>query len=143
MPRPKVDLPAAADIRALADGAGRLAIRVTPGARSETIAIEDGRVLVKIRAQPQDGAANDAVLELLARALDIAPSKLHLLRGATSRLKPVQLGGAYDSVALRLSRSRSANPSPTPTAIATDRSASTVSTKVSNNSTRSAMGTAQ
>ena len=92
MARPKADLPAAADIRALADSAGRLAIRVTAGARTEGIAIEQGRVLVKTRTKPQDGAANDAVLALLAQALGCAPSQLSLLRGATSREKLIQLG---------------------------------------------------
>jgi uncharacterized protein len=92
MARPKADLPDAADIRALADSAGRLTVRVTAGARSETVTIEQGRVLVKTRTKPQDGAANDAVLALLAQALGCAPSQLGLLRGATSREKLLQLG---------------------------------------------------
>ncbi|MCL6249930.1 DUF167 domain-containing protein [Altererythrobacter sp. KTW20L] len=92
MARPKADLPEAEAIRALADGEGRLAVRVTPGARSESVVIENNRVLVKTRVKPQDGAANEAVLALLATALGCAPSRLHLLRGATSRDKLVQLG---------------------------------------------------
>lgn len=91
MARPKADLPPAEAIRALADGAGRLAMRVTPGARVEGIVVENGTVQVKVRAKPQDGAANDAVLALLAQALGTAPSRLTLLRGATSREKLVQL----------------------------------------------------
>ncbi len=87
MAKPKPDLPPAGAIRALADGEGRLALRATPGARSESIAIESGRLAVKVRAKPQDGAANDAVLSLLAVALGVAPSRLRLLRGATSRDK--------------------------------------------------------
>jgi uncharacterized protein YggU (UPF0235/DUF167 family) len=51
----------------------------------------EGRLLVRVRAKPQDGAANEAVLALLARALGTAPSRLHLLRGATGREKLVQL----------------------------------------------------
>jgi hypothetical protein len=35
MARPKADLPAVEAIRALLDEEGRLALRVTPGARSE------------------------------------------------------------------------------------------------------------
>lgn len=91
MARPKADLPSAEAIRALADGEGRLALRVTPGARSEGIEIADGRVLVKVRAKPQDGAANEAVLTLLASALGVAVSRLEMLRGATSREKLVRL----------------------------------------------------
>lgn len=91
MARPKADLPSAEAIRAFADDADRLALRVTPGARSEGIAIENGKVVVKVRAKPQDGAANAAVLVLLAKALGCAPSRLEMLRGATSREKLVQL----------------------------------------------------
>ncbi|MEO0062161.1 MAG: hypothetical protein RLZZ08_721 [Pseudomonadota bacterium] len=91
MARPKAEFPPAAELRALADGEGRLALRATPGARSEGIEITDGRVLVKVRVKPQDGAANDAVLEMLADALGVATSRLRLLRGATSREKLVQL----------------------------------------------------
>ena len=87
MARPKADLPSADAILALVDDAGRLAVRVTPGARQETLEIDGDRLLAKVRAKPQDGAANDAVRALLAKALDCAPSKLSLLRGATSREK--------------------------------------------------------
>jgi uncharacterized protein YggU (UPF0235/DUF167 family) len=91
MARPKADLPPAAAIRGLADDEGRLALKVTPGARSEGIAIEDGKLLVKVRARPHDGAANEAVLALLARALGTATSRLRLLRGASGRDKLVKL----------------------------------------------------
>ena len=92
MARPKADFPPAEAIRALADSDGRLALRVSPGARSEGIELGDGVVLVKVRAKPQDGAANEAVLAMLAKALGSAPSRLTLLRGATGRDKLVQLG---------------------------------------------------
>ncbi len=91
MARPKADLPPAAAIRALADEQGRLAVRATPGARTETRAIVDGCLQVKIRPKPEDGKANAAVLELLAGALGVATSRLRLLRGATGRDKLVQI----------------------------------------------------
>ena len=91
MAKPRPEVPSAAAIRALADGDGRLALRVTPGARSEGIELADGRVLVRVRAKPHEGAANTAVLALLARALDVAPSRVEMLPGATSREKLVQL----------------------------------------------------
>jgi uncharacterized protein len=92
--RSKPDLPPAAAIRALADAEGRLALRVTPGARSEGLEIQDGRVLVKVRARPQEGKANAAVLAVLAEALGVATSRLRMLRGATGRDKLVQLPDA-------------------------------------------------
>lgn len=91
MARPKRDFPPEAAILALADGEGRLALRVTPGARSEQVAIGEGAVLVKVRAKPADGEANQAVLALLAEALDLPTSRLRMLRGATGREKLVQV----------------------------------------------------
>lgn len=93
MARPRADFPPADAIRALADGEGRLALRVTPGARVESVELGDGRVVVKVRVKPEDGKANAAVLDLLADALGIATSRLRLLRGATGRDKLVQLDG--------------------------------------------------
>jgi len=91
MARPKAEFPPAAAIRALADSEGRLALRVTPGARSESVELGDSIVLIKVRTKPQDGKANEAVLELLAEALGIATSRLQLLRGATGRDKLVRI----------------------------------------------------
>ncbi len=91
MARPKADVPAAAAIRALIDGEGRLAVRVTPGAREQSLTIEGGRLLAKVRAKPEDGKATSAVRDLLAAGLGLAPSRLELLRGATSREKLFRL----------------------------------------------------
>lgn len=91
MARPRAALPSAGAVAALVDGEGRLAVRVTPGARVEVLEVEDGRLLAKVRAKPEDGKANDAVRDLLARALEIAPSRLELLRGATSREKQFRI----------------------------------------------------
>lgn len=87
MARPSAAIPPAEAVRQLIDDAGRLALRVTPGARIEGLEIVEGRLQAKVRAKPEDGKANAAVRALLAMALGIAPSRLELLRGATSRDK--------------------------------------------------------
>ena len=89
--RPRADLPPAEALRALADEDGRLALRVTPGARVETIAVENGKIQVKVRCKPEDGKATAAVLALVAQALGVAASRVELLRGATSRDKLVRI----------------------------------------------------
>ena len=91
MAKPKADLPAADAIRALIDADGRLALRVTPGARSQSLEIAEGRLLAKVRTKPEDGKATIAALVLIAEALGVAPSRVALLRGATSREKMVQV----------------------------------------------------
>lgn len=87
MARPRADFPAAEALWSLLDAEGRLAVRVTPGARNEGVEIASGRVLVKVRAKPEDGKATAAVIALLAQAMAIPPSQIALLRGATSREK--------------------------------------------------------
>lgn len=91
MARPRVELPPQEAIEELIDEVGRLAVRVTPGARSEGMTISDGKLHVKTRAKPQDGAANDAVIKLVAKALSLPPSRIELLRGATSRNKQLRI----------------------------------------------------
>ena len=56
MPRPKADFPAPDAIRALIRD-GLLRVRVSPGARSESVAVEPDRLSVKVRARPTVGRA--------------------------------------------------------------------------------------
>ncbi len=91
MGRPRSSLPDPAEIKALIDAEGRLAVRVTPGARAEALQLSDGRLVAKVRAKPEGGKANEAVIALVATALGIAPSRVKLLRGATSREKMLQV----------------------------------------------------
>jgi uncharacterized protein YggU (UPF0235/DUF167 family) len=78
----------------LADGEGRLALRVTPGARSEGIELGDGRIAGEgARPSPRTARPTMRCCELLAKALGTATSRLRMLRGATGRDKLVQLDG--------------------------------------------------
>ena len=62
-------------------------VRVTPRASANAIGGEhDGAVLVRVTAAPADGAANDAVVRALAKALDLPRSEVRLVRGG--RLGP-------------------------------------------------------
>ena len=64
-------------------------MRVTPGASRDEVKLDDGTVQLRVTAPPPDGAANEAVLRLLAAALDRPRRDLTLLRGATARIKLV------------------------------------------------------
>ena len=93
MARPKLPMPSKSTILALADADGRLEVRVSPGASADAIAVSSsgGALAVRTTAPPEDGKANDAVLRLLAVALDQPISNLQIIRGATSRNKLIQL----------------------------------------------------
>jgi len=79
-------------------------MRLTPkGGRDEIDRIEhlaDGRSVLKarVRAAASDGEANDALMRLLAKALDVAPRQVSLLAGATARIKRLMIAG--DGMAL-------------------------------------------
>ena len=60
---------------------------MTPGASRDAVSIEGGVVQLRVTAPPADGAANEAVLKLLAAALGRPSRDLTLLRGATARIK--------------------------------------------------------
>lgn len=62
---------------------------MTPGASRDEVRVDDGTVQLRVTAPPADGAANEAVLRLLAVALDRPRRDLTLLRGATARIKLV------------------------------------------------------
>lgn len=71
----------------LAHSGAEIAVRVTPRASRERIAVEEGAIRVYVTVVPEDGKANQAVVKLLARALGLAKTRLVLVRGATSRDK--------------------------------------------------------
>lgn len=89
--RPSPDLPPRDAVLALISADGRLAVHVVPGARTESLTLAEGGLVAKVRAKPEDGKATAAVRDLLATALGLAPSRLELLRGATSREKLFQV----------------------------------------------------
>jgi uncharacterized protein len=71
-----------------------LAIKVQPRAAKNEISPLDGPELrIKVTAPPVDAAANEALLRLLADALDCPRSKVELLRGPTARHKLVKVYG--------------------------------------------------
>lgn len=76
------------DLSGHAAPGARIAVRVTPrGGRDALTLDEAGAIHVRVTAPPEDGKANAAVRKLLARALGIAPTRLTLIGGASSRDK--------------------------------------------------------
>lgn len=85
---PRKDIP---DLSDCATPGAHFALRVTPKAASNRITCEDGRMRAWVTTVPEDGKATAAVVRLLARALGVAPTRLTLLQGATSRDKLFRL----------------------------------------------------
>jgi uncharacterized protein (TIGR00251 family) len=76
-------------------------IRVIPRAHKTEIAGErDGALLVRVKAPPVDGAANDAVVECLAAALGVPRRAIAIVAGERSRRKKVVVA-AMSAAAVR------------------------------------------
>ena len=87
----------------------RLVVRLTPKSSRDRIEgaeiAADGRAFIKVRvrAVPEAGQANAALLRLLAKNLDLPASRLSLAAGATQRLKILQISGDPADLQDRLS----------------------------------------
>ncbi|MBI3759681.1 MAG: DUF167 domain-containing protein [Deltaproteobacteria bacterium] len=84
---------------AVAAGALAVTVRLTPkGGRDAIEGIEqlaDGRCVLKVRvrAAASEGAANSALLKLVAKTLAVPPRDVSLAAGATSRIKRLLIAG--------------------------------------------------
>lgn len=77
----------------------RLFVRLTPKAALDRVdgvtRLADGSEILaaRVRAVPEDGKANIALLRLLADALDLPRSAMRVARGETARLKEIAIAG--------------------------------------------------
>jgi uncharacterized protein (TIGR00251 family) len=80
----------------LREGSGgvRLRVRVKPRSSRDGLAGEQqGALVVRLQAPPVEGAANEALVRVLARALGTPRSGVRIVRGDTARLKLVEIAG--------------------------------------------------
>ncbi len=81
----------------------RIRVRLVPrGGLDRVDGVTDGELRCRVSAAAADGAANEALLRLLARELAVPPSALRIVGGATSRRKSVEVPeGAAATIARR------------------------------------------
>ena len=80
------------DLSDLAQPGTTIAVRATPKAARDRIMREaDGTIRVYVTAVPEGGKATKAVRRLFAKAIGVAPTRLTLIRGETSRDKVFRL----------------------------------------------------
>jgi len=76
-----------------------LSVRLTPRGGRDAVegsaTLADGRevILARVRAAPEKGAANDALVALLAKVFARPKTAVGLVAGATARLKQVRIVG--------------------------------------------------
>ena len=81
-----------------------LRVRLTPkGGRNALVRREGDVLYARVAAPPVDGAANRALIALLAETLDIARSRITFQSGQTSRDKVLRVEGLdADTLSARL-----------------------------------------
>ena len=67
-------------------------VHVTTSAHiSKVDGVKDGKLRVRLRAIPEKGKANKALIELLASHFSVAKSLIEIVSGSTSRNKRIRL----------------------------------------------------
>lgn len=76
----------------VADGQVTIEVTARPGAsRRGVIGTSGERLVVGVHSGPQNGKANDELIEYLAGELRVPRSALLIVRGATSRRKTIRI----------------------------------------------------
>lgn len=76
------------------EGGVRLQVLVQPRAsRSRVLGEHGGALKIALAAPPVDGAANEALVELLADLLGVPRRQVSLVSGQASRRKTIQVAG--------------------------------------------------
>jgi hypothetical protein len=85
-------------------------VRLTPRGGRDALdgieALSDGRSVLaaRVRAVPEDGAANTALCRLLAAACGVPLSRVSVSGGATSRVKTLAIAGEASALSEALAR---------------------------------------
>lgn len=91
----------------LADGCVIVRFRLTPKSSKDAVdgletTVDGPAFKARVRAVPEDGAANAALEKLVAGWLNVAKSAVRLVSGGKSRLKSLAVEGDPDVLAERL-----------------------------------------
>jgi len=85
----------------------RVAVHVQPRAsRSEIIGQHGAALKVRLQAPPVDGAANEALVRLLAESLGVPHRAVRVVAGTTSRSKTVEVDGTTEDAVRALALPR-------------------------------------
>jgi uncharacterized protein len=83
----------------------KISLKVIPKASSAKLlasSTDAEGIRVYVTSVPEDGKANKAVIELLAKALRVAKSRITILQGLTSRHKTVLIEGDPGEILIKL-----------------------------------------
>jgi uncharacterized protein (TIGR00251 family) len=72
----------------------RITVRVQPGAgKDELVYYRDNVLKIRVKAPPEKGKANEAVISYLGKITGLPKSSIGIIKGATSRNKLIFIEG--------------------------------------------------
>ena len=76
-----------------------LHIKAKPGSKVNQVSIAaDGIIVIRIKAPPQDGKANDELVKFLSKKLGLPKSKIQIVSGFTSPFKKLEIDADESAV---------------------------------------------
>ena len=69
----------------------KIRVRVKPNSKTEEVNQEGNNFVVMVKAPPEEGKANQAVIKLLAEHLGVPQSQLKILSGFRKRNKTIEV----------------------------------------------------
>lgn len=71
----------------------RITVRVKPGSKKGPLVepVEDGSLTVYVQPRAVDGAANEGLVEILAKHFGVSKSRITIEAGFTSRIKRIDV----------------------------------------------------
>lgn len=74
-------------------------MRVTPRSSRNELSPGPGHAVVRLNSPPVDGAANAALIELVAKQFGVAKRDVRLIAGDRARLKRLAIAGEAEALA--------------------------------------------
>lgn len=72
----------------------RIFVKVRTKARAEGVEeVDEGHFVVSVKGPPVEGKANEAIIDLLGRYFRVPKTRVHILRGAKSKNKVIEIEG--------------------------------------------------
>jgi uncharacterized protein (TIGR00251 family) len=69
-----------------------LTVHVKPKSKKESLEwIDEDTIKMRVSAVAEKGKANERVIELIADELGVAKTRIRLIRGATARIKQIEV----------------------------------------------------
>jgi uncharacterized protein (TIGR00251 family) len=88
------------------DGRVLFKVHVVPGSsRSEIAGSQNDSMRVRVAARPQEGAANEELIRILAKTFKVSKSSVRIVSGLRARAKRVSIAGEPQTLVDVLTRS--------------------------------------